>query len=104
MYYSLLEIKRTPQTIIESKDFSLGRDARFTLEILRGYGVTEENSFDINTNEDGEMDLTVYHPRLETQEELDKRIKREEQYNKNAIAFKEKQQELIKKLGLNSKK
>lgn len=88
MYMYPITIKREPQVIKFEKKVGLGGNTTLTLAELKSHGVTEENSFEILEDyEIGLYTLYIYCKRLETQDEVDARVKKEEKYMKNYTKF-----------------
>lgn len=88
MYMYPIIIKREAQVVFFEKEFDLGTRPKLTLAMLKKFGVTDDNTFSVyEESGDGDYTLYVNGKRLETQKELDKRVKREETYMKNYTEF-----------------
>ena len=86
-YMYPIQIKREPQIIEVKRKVDLEGDT-LTLADLKEYGVTEEDSFRIIEEENNRTySLYIYSQRLETQDEVEARVAKEEQYMKNYTAF-----------------
>ena len=89
MYYSKIKINYDPQFVNEKRYIYLYED-QLTLDILEKY-ISRDETFFICTLEpsmQGETYLIEIHrKRLETEEERQNRIAKEEKYNKNFEDF-----------------
>lgn len=91
MYASPIEIKREPQEVNFHKEIKLP-EGLLTLEILSQY-VAPHETFSISDVEDERYSfmsttvLNIYGKRLETQEEVDARIVKQEKYMENYRKF-----------------
>lgn len=77
-------INREPQIVRDHKEFKL-EDGGLTLAKLREY-VTEDDIFSISETDEGIRSTTMLYvtrKRLETPEELEERVKKEEKYMEN---------------------
>lgn len=85
-YMYPIKIKRKPQRIPFEKEIVLHRDI-LTLDLLRKH-VGEKERFSVYRDVCSEYTtLTVYSSRLETEEELKIRVKKEEKYMENYTKF-----------------
>ncbi len=87
VYMYPIIIKKEPQIISYEKKVDLGYDSTLTLSELIEHGVTEDSSFQIIEEENSRYTLYIYLKRIETPEETEARINREEEYMKNYTAF-----------------
>ena len=81
MYASKIEIKRYPQEVRFHKEIELP-EGLLTLEILSKY-LTKDESFSIDSQSErfySKTILNIYGKRLETPEEVNKRVIKEEKY------------------------
>lgn len=81
-YMYPINIDRDPQKIGYTKDYELN-DSELSLADLRKY-VNEDETFEINYEENR---IYVYGYKLETKEEVEKRVSKQEKYMKNYTEF-----------------
>ena len=88
IYMYPIIIRREQQMVSNNKEFELGYDSTLTLLQLRDFGVTDDKSFQIIEEENTQKYiLYVYGKRLETQEEVNERVIKEESYMENYTKF-----------------
>jgi len=87
MYYSKIKISTEPRVLSFERVIELGYDATLTIPKLIEYGVNNDNSFSVQLNDDGTYSLYIDSTRLETIDEVEKRVKTEIAYNKMQEAF-----------------
>ncbi len=88
MYMYPIKINIEPQMVSYEKKFDLGYDSTLTLSQLLEFGVTNENSFQIIEEENTQRyTLYINGKRIETKQETEIRVKREEAYMKGYIEF-----------------
>jgi hypothetical protein len=93
-----IKINKEPQRVSVNSQVDLGYDGELTIADLLGHGVTESGSFSIQQEENScRLTLYIYNSRLETQEEVDARVKKEEAYMER---YKEYKAQLDAKKGL----
>ena len=83
MYYSRIAVDKNPKTVSKTIEKSLGYDGSLTIGFLKDLGIGDNDEFCVYECENSkEMFLSYTLSRLETDEELAKRIAKEEAYNK----------------------
>ena len=83
MYYSRIAVDKNPKTVNKTIEKSLGYDGSLTIDFLKDLGIGDNDEFYVYENENSkEMFLTYTLSRLETDEEVAKRVAKEESYNK----------------------
>lgn len=83
MYYSKINVDKNPKTISKTIKKSLGYDNSLTIRFLKDLGVGDNDEFCVYKDENTSEIFLIYTlNRLETAEEVSKRIAKEEAYNK----------------------
>ena len=83
MYYSRIAVDKNPKTISKTIEKSLGYDGSLTIGFLKDLGIGDNDEFCVYEDENSkEVILSYTLSRLETNEEVSKRVSKEEAYNK----------------------
>jgi hypothetical protein len=90
-YACKLKVNTEPQIIRYEELIDFGYNCpELTIDELISYGVTNGDSFQIFEEENSrEYKMIIYHNRLETPDEVDKRVSKEIAYNKAYDEFHE---------------
>ena len=82
-YYSRVVVDRNPKTISKTIEKSLGYDGSLTIGFLKDLGIGDNDEFCVYEDENSrEIFLSYTLRRLETDDEVSKRVAKEEAYNK----------------------
>lgn len=83
MYYSKVTVDKYHKVLTNSTIKSLGYDGSLTINFLKSLGIGDNDDFCIYEDEDnGEIFINYTTSRLETDAEMNERVKKEEVYNK----------------------
>lgn len=83
MYYSRIAVDKNPKRVSKTIEKSLGYDGSLTIGLLKDLGLSDNDEFCVYEHENSkEMFLSYTLSRLETYEEVSKRVAKEEAYNK----------------------
>lgn len=81
-YACKIKVETNPHVISFKKMIDLGFDIpELTIKDLISHGVTDDNCFTIYQEENQKYKLVIYCKRLETPEEVQKRVEKEIAYN-----------------------
>lgn len=89
MYMYPIKIKREPQNIYYTREIELEKPC-LTLAELRKYNITEDETFSIGEKYEAQFPTSVLYVsgwRIETSEEVSKRVEGEEKYMENYNKF-----------------
>lgn len=82
-YYSRIAVDKNPKTINKTIEKSLGYDGSLTINFLKELSIKDNDEFYVYEDENSrEIFIRYTLSRLETDEEVSKRVAKEEAYNK----------------------
>ena len=83
MYYSRIAVDKNPKKVNKTIEKSLGFDGSLTISFLKDLGIGDNDEFCVYEDENNKEVIISYAlSRLETDEEVSKRVAKEEAYNK----------------------